>query len=209
MQSLRCPAAAATAAAAAGPDRRVPAGGHGMRLAQPLRLAAVRPTGLRTTGAKPLHKGAQALPADAAVSTVEVPKQGCGRKRLFDDLGGAEGLKLAVDIFYEKVLADAELQPFFQAVDMQKQKAKQVKFMTFVFGGPDQYQGRSMYESHSALVKYQGLDHRHFDLIKQYLGETLQEMGVSQEVIQHAAGIVESTRPEFEFPSNSPNPNAN
>lgn len=27
---------------------------------------------------------------------------------------------------------------------------------------------------------YPGLDHRHFDKIKQYLGETLQEMGVSQ-----------------------------
>lgn len=111
-----------------------------------------------------------------------------------------------------------------------------------------------------------GLDHRHFDKIKQYLGETLQEMGVKQvgrghlfpgfaavhgamhstwldhfpwpctagagcaacrlppvhhfnrsptaafccclpllnpqDVIQHAAGVVESTRDEFDFPNN-------
>ncbi|KAI7846251.1 hypothetical protein COHA_000231 [Chlorella ohadii] len=192
MNSLRCTIAAGPAA---GP-RPAPAGGWF------LCPAVGRPSIISSRAAQPKPKRAQALPADAATSTTETAEAGCGRKKLFDDLGGAEGMKLAVDTFYDKVLADPELLPFFESLDMQEQKMKQVKFMSFVFGGADQYKGRSMYDAHAHLVKGHGLDHRHFDKIKQYLGETLQEMGVKQDVIQHAAGVVESTRDEFDFPNN-------
>ena len=46
-------------------------------------------------------------------------------------------LKKVVDLFYERVVADARLGPFFAAVDVPKLKSHQVVFMALVFGGKE------------------------------------------------------------------------
>lgn len=43
--------------------------------------------------------------------------------------GNSISLKKIVDMFYDKVLADAELAPFFERIDMQKLKKHQVRSM--------------------------------------------------------------------------------
>jgi hemoglobin len=112
---------------------------------------------------------------------------------LFEQLGGAGAVDAAVDIFYRKVLSDDRINRFFEGVDMDKQAAKQKAFLTMALGGPHHYTGLDMRNGHAQLVK-QGLDDSHFDAVVENLAATLQELGVSAELIGQVAAIAESTR---------------
>jgi hemoglobin len=57
---------------------------------------------------------------------------------LYDKLGGAPAVELAVDRFYERVLADDRVRHFFNGLDMARQKQHQMAFMTYAFGSPAQ-----------------------------------------------------------------------
>ena len=46
---------------------------------------------------------------------------------LYDKLGGPEALEAAVDLFYEKVLADDRLKGFFEGTNMMRLVIKQVR----------------------------------------------------------------------------------
>ncbi|HHM04546.1 MAG TPA: group 1 truncated hemoglobin [Gammaproteobacteria bacterium] len=112
---------------------------------------------------------------------------------LYDRIGGDAAVNAAVDVFYRKVLADDRINMFFEGVDMDKQAAKQKAFLTFAFGGPNNYSGKDMREGHAHLVA-RGLNDSHFDAVVENLGATLKELGVPDELIQEAAAIAESTR---------------
>lgn len=112
---------------------------------------------------------------------------------LFERIGGRDAVNAAVEVFYKKVLADDRINKFFEGVDMDAQRKKQIKFLTFAFGGPNNYDGKGMREAHAKLVE-QGLNDSHFDAVVEDLGATLKELGVADELIQEAAGIAETTR---------------
>jgi hypothetical protein len=61
---------------------------------------------------------------------------------LFEKLGGAAAVDLTVDKFYERVLQDDRFKHFFANMDMDKQRQHQKDFLTYPFGGTDQYNGR-------------------------------------------------------------------
>jgi hemoglobin len=71
-------------------------------------------------------------------------------------LGGAAAVDLAVEKFYEKVLADQRVQHFFAHIDMHQQKQHQKAFMTYAFGGAPHWDGRPMREAHQNLVAEMG-----------------------------------------------------
>jgi len=108
---------------------------------------------------------------------------------LFDQLGGAPAVDLAVDKFYERVLQDDRIKHFFANVDMAKQRAHQKAFLTYAFGGTDKYDGRYMREAHRELVQQHGLSSEHFDAVAEDLMTTLAEMGVSEELRAQVAAI--------------------
>ena len=108
---------------------------------------------------------------------------------LFEKLGGAAAVDLAVDKFYERVLQDERIQHFFANVDMVKQRAHQKAFLTYAFGGTDKYDGRYMRQAHKELVEKQGLNSEHFDAVAENLMATLKEMGVSQNLLAEVAAI--------------------
>ncbi|MFG1501188.1 group 1 truncated hemoglobin [Halobacteriovorax sp. XZX-3] len=113
--------------------------------------------------------------------------------KLFERIGGREAVNAAVDVFYNKVLADERIRHFFEGIDMAAQRRKQIMFLTYAFGGPNTYDGKGMREAHEALVA-QGLNDEHFNAVVENLGATLQELGVADELIKEAAAIAESTR---------------
>jgi hemoglobin len=112
---------------------------------------------------------------------------------LYEQLGGEAAVNAAVDVFYRKVLSDDRISHFFDGVDLDKQAAKQKSFLTFAFGGPNNYSGLDMRKAHARLVE-QGLNASHFDAVMEDLGATLQELGVPGHLIAQAAAIAESTR---------------
>lgn len=112
---------------------------------------------------------------------------------LYDDLGGAPSIDAAVDIFYKKVQSDPEINHFFDGLVMTRQKKMMEYFLTFAFGGPNNYSGRSMRAAHTRQVK-QGLNEAHFDCVMTHLGDTLTELGVPAAKIQEAATIALSVK---------------
>ncbi len=112
---------------------------------------------------------------------------------LYEQLGGQAAINAAVDIFYRKMLSDDRVSHFFDDVDMDVQIAKQKGFLTFAFGGPNAYTGKSMREGHKHLIE-RGLNDTHVDIVIGHLGATLQELGVADELIAQVAGIANSVR---------------
>lgn len=100
-----------------------------------------------------------------------------------------------VDGFYRRVLADELTQPFFAELDLEAQVRKQIAFVARAFGGPDEYTGRNLRVAHSNLVM-RGLSDVHFDAVLGHLRATMIELGITSELVDEAAEIVEATRAE-------------
>lgn len=112
---------------------------------------------------------------------------------LYEQLGGQAAVDDAVNRFYRRVLRDDRIAHFFDDVDMARQAAKQKAFLTFAFGGPNEYTGLDMRKGHAHLVE-RGLNDSHVDAVIEDLGLTLKEMGVSDEIIAQVAAIANSVR---------------
>jgi hemoglobin len=113
---------------------------------------------------------------------------------LYERIGGEAAITAAVDVFYEKVMADERTRPFFSGLDMNAQIRKQRAFMTWAFGGPDEYRGRDLKAAHAKLVQERGLGDAHFDAVAQHLKETLIELAVPQALIDEVLAVVGGTR---------------
>lgn len=112
---------------------------------------------------------------------------------LFEQIGGEPAVNASVDRFYERVLADPMLAPFFKDVHMARLKAHQFAFLSQVLGGPRKYSGATMSRAHARLQ----IEQRHFDAVAVHLVETLRELGVSEDIIAQVAAAVTSLAPEI------------
>ncbi len=112
---------------------------------------------------------------------------------VFEQLGGAAAVEAAVDIFYNKVMADASVNSWFAGMDMSVQRKKQASFLTKAFGGPSDYSG-DMVAIHAKLVE-RGLNDSHFEALAGHIKTTLEELGIAAELVAKVGEIVESMRP--------------
>ncbi|MEM7204122.1 MAG: PAS domain S-box protein [Planctomycetota bacterium] len=112
-------------------------------------------------------------------------------RTLYDRLGGVEAIAAVVESFYELVLADAELRPFFDGVQMDWLKGSQVAFLAMATGGPDGYPGRDMRSAHAHLT----IEQQHFDKVAEHLQAALAEHQVAEketnQVMAAAASLAE------------------
>jgi hemoglobin len=112
---------------------------------------------------------------------------------LYAQLGGEAAVTAAVRVFYQKVMEDNLIRPFFSDLDLEAQTKKQIAFMTWAFDGPVEYRGRDLKTAHAALVKERGLNDAHFDAVAQHLDATLTELRVPDELrleaLRRVAGL--------------------
>lgn len=111
---------------------------------------------------------------------------------LFERIGGAAAVDAAVELFYQKVLDDPLLRPWFEGVEMNGQAAMQKNFLTMAFGGPNNYTGRDLTDAHARLVA-DGLNDSHFNAVAGHLQATLEELGVPAELVGEAMAIAGGT----------------
>lgn len=114
---------------------------------------------------------------------------------LYERLGGEDAIAATVGMFYDRIMGDQSLAPFFADLDMDKQINKQIAFMTMAFGGPHGYDGRDLRVAHSRLVA-RGLNADHFAAVAGHLHATLTTLSVPPELIDEVMSIVGSTKPE-------------
>ncbi|MGE3617825.1 MAG: methyl-accepting chemotaxis protein [Gemmatimonadales bacterium] len=127
------------------------------------------------------------------------PKRAASRT-LFQRLGGADAIALVVDGFYQAVLADPELRPFFARTNLADLKRHQKAFMAFAFGGPKAYRGKGMQEAHAHLPITQG----HFDRVAGHLVNTLRGAGVAEDLINEVVAKVAPLAKDVVNTSNHP-----
>ena len=111
---------------------------------------------------------------------------------LYERLGGEAAITATVGMFYDRIMGDEKLAPFFADLDMDKQINKQIAFMTMAFGGPHDYTGRDLRTAHAGLVK-KGLNEEHFAGVAGHLKGTLETLSVPAELIDEVMTIVGGT----------------
>jgi hemoglobin len=67
---------------------------------------------------------------------------------LYERLGQSETIIAVVHKFYDIMLQDPRVSHYFANTDMDKQKSRQIAFITLVTGGPNLYQGTDMKTAH-------------------------------------------------------------
>ncbi len=105
---------------------------------------------------------------------------------LYQQLGGRDAIAAVVDDFYGRVLADAELAPFFAGRDLDGLRRHQAAFLAVALGGPDEYRGRTVCRAHAGL----GITAHHFGLVAGHLAGALGACGVPDDLITEVIGRV-------------------
>ncbi len=112
---------------------------------------------------------------------------------LFTRLGGSEAIAAVVQQFYERVLADPELKPFFARTNLTWLKLRQNQFFVQALGGPLEYKGKSMKLAHSRME----IEPRHFQRVAGHLSETLASLHVPKSLIGEVMTAVASLEPDI------------
>ena len=112
---------------------------------------------------------------------------------LFTRLGGMDAVNAAVDIFYTKVLDDSSINHFFEHSNMMSQAGKQKAFLAYAFGAPMNYSGKNMRDAHAHM----NLTADHFNAVAGHLVATLQELSVSQSLIDEVVSVALTTKDDI------------
>ncbi|OYW14159.1 MAG: group 1 truncated hemoglobin, partial [Rhodospirillales bacterium 12-54-5] len=67
---------------------------------------------------------------------------------LYQRLGGDAAIRTVVLMMYNKILNDPEIAPLFDHVDVETLRLSQSAFVTYAFGGPNGYTGKSLRAAH-------------------------------------------------------------
>lgn len=112
---------------------------------------------------------------------------------IYEQIGGEPAMNAAVDIFYKKVIADPLLAPFFDGIDLDRQRKMQKAFLSQVLGGPQQYSGKAMRAAHKRQVE-EGMGIEHFNHVATHLQNTLQELNVPGDLVSEIMTTAASTK---------------
>jgi hemoglobin len=67
---------------------------------------------------------------------------------LYERLDGRKGIRAVVDDFYDRLVADDQLGPYFEDADVDSLRESQTEFLCDAAGGPETYDGPSVREAH-------------------------------------------------------------
>lgn len=95
-------------------------------------------------------------------------------KTLYEKIGGEPSIKLMVTAFYQRVLSDPLLSPFFENSDTEKLERMQVAFFSIALGGGEPDEMRSLVAAHRG----RGIESKHLSRFTKLLVDTLSEVGI-------------------------------
>jgi hemoglobin len=110
---------------------------------------------------------------------------------LYETLGKETSIAAVVADFYERILADENLAPYFANTDMNRLKAHQAAFIVTATGGPKAYTGRDMAAAHAGL----DITDPAFDAVAGHLVAALTAAGVDEATIGAVAEAILPLRP--------------
>jgi hemoglobin len=111
---------------------------------------------------------------------------------LYQTIGGRLKINAAVELFYQKVLADPSLRPFFEAVGMDHLRERQSMFVSMLLGARVVYTGKDIHAAHEKARKM-GMNHSHFDTFLKHFREALEEVGVPPERLDKIIQLLQAS----------------
>ena len=114
-------------------------------------------------------------------------------KSLYEKIGGKPAVMALVEEFYQRVLEDELLFPFFEDVNLGHLMKMQVDFFSQALGGPQEYKGRDMKSVHEPMR----LQPKHFGRVAGHLVQSLEVLQVPQDVTASVMRIAGSLAPEI------------
>ena len=111
----------------------------------------------------------------------------------YDLVGGGLAVSAVVNDFYERVLGDPRLAPYFEGVDLARLKRHQVLLISQVLGGPANYDGRALDEAHAGL----GISHDDLAAVASHLVAAMRQARIPEDILLRAIAVVASTEPDI------------
>ena len=108
------------------------------------------------------------------------------QQTLFERVGGEQAINELIHEFYDRVLADPELKPFFKNTSMDKLRRMQREFFSVALDGPITYTGRPL----SYVHHERGITKHHFALYVGHLIDSLQGRGINEQDVQDIIGRI-------------------
>ena len=102
------------------------------------------------------------------------------QETLFDRIGGDQAIAELIHQFYDRVVADPELKPFFTHASMKKLRRMQREFFSAALDGPISYTGKPLGHVHHG----RGITKHHFALYVGHLILTLEGLGINEQDVQ-------------------------
>jgi hemoglobin len=115
-----------------------------------------------------------------------------GKDALYQELGRSEGITKVVDLFFQRLNADARINTLFANVDHDDLRRLVIEQMCAASGGPCTYTGRSMEEAHSGL----NLTNKDFDAFVEDLVTAMKEAKVAKSTQKKLLAILGPMRPQ-------------
>jgi len=109
---------------------------------------------------------------------------------LYQQLGGFTVVHKVVSDFYDRVLNNDSLSPFFSQTDMARLIDHQTKFFSSILGGPTSYTTEELSKVHENLA----IQEIHFDTLIELVKETLEDNAVDDGQFEVIAAKLEAHR---------------
>ena len=154
-------------------ERRGKTAASVMNTAAPAR----RVTRLRPMKLRPLLACAAlglALLAPATAPAQPAPPPAASDDSLYRELGGKEKIESFTNDFYDRLLADPRVAPFFDGINMKYLRRVLAEYFCAAAGGPSDYDGVSMKDAHAHL----GITRADFNVVVEHLQEAMDAAGV-------------------------------
>ena len=112
---------------------------------------------------------------------------------LFERVGGEQAIDELIHEFYDRVIADSELKPFFRKASMDKLRRMQREFFSAALDGPITYTGKPLSHVHHG----RGITKHHFALYVAHLLDTLRDLKISDQDVQEIIGRINTYADEI------------
>ena len=105
---------------------------------------------------------------------------------LYERLGKREGIRAVVDDFYDRLLDDEELAPFFADADVETLRRTQTDFLCEAAGGPETYDATPVREAHLDVP----FEATHIQRAVEHLSESLAAFDVPEDDAAAVIGAI-------------------
>ncbi|WP_299744862.1 group 1 truncated hemoglobin [uncultured Tateyamaria sp.] len=112
-------------------------------------------------------------------------------RTLYESYGGFSQVSKIVLSFYDSLLDNDEIGPFFDDVDMSRIVDHQTKFIASLLGGPAAYTDKQLQQLHAHL----DITDAHFDELETLLRETLLAHGMASDDVETVVAEFGKRRP--------------